>query len=69
LIEIANDAETFKQKLLAAKQESAWPEGAMKKEARIAFSKDQIWGKRVECMVKEIDRKLIEKALIVEKYL
>jgi glycosyltransferase involved in cell wall biosynthesis len=74
LIEIANDADAFRQKLLAAKpgsgkQESAKPESAIKKEAGIAFSKDQTWGKRVECMVKELDRKLIEKALIEEKYL
>jgi glycosyltransferase involved in cell wall biosynthesis len=64
LIEIANDAKEFKEKLLASKHEDA-----LKKESRIAFSKDQIWGKRVECMVKELDRKLIEKALAREKYL
>jgi glycosyltransferase involved in cell wall biosynthesis len=57
LIEIAGDAGEFRSKIEAALDEH--PE---KKRARIKFAGRQDWSKRVRSMVKEIDRKLFEKA-------
>lgn len=57
LIEIADDAEEF-----GAKIRSALDEPMEKKSARMKFAEKQQWSKRVKSMVKEIDRKLLEKA-------
>ncbi|MBI4733415.1 MAG: glycosyltransferase, partial [Rubrobacteridae bacterium] len=72
LVETACDFEVFREKVLrflnyAENHADSKSEPSLMKDARIEFAAGQSWSERVQCMVKEIDRKLIEKASSIEK--